>query len=252
MATSFPETAPNIAEHTVGHLLNGRVIYAQPREGFRSGIEPVLLAAAIPAKPGQRVVEGGCGAGAALLCLAARVPGAIGIGVEQDRQLVALARQNAVANGWPALSFIAADIGSLPPLGAYDHACANPPYHPERGTPSPHPARQAAKRGAGSLLYDWAKALAHGLHPRGTLTFVLAAGMLPDALGAFAHAGCRPSSVLPLWPREGQPAKLVLLRGVKGARSPFRVLPGLVLHTQTGEFTPTADAILRDGRPLEL
>ncbi|HJS85951.1 MAG TPA: SAM-dependent methyltransferase, partial [Acetobacteraceae bacterium] len=58
---------------TGGTLLGGRVRYAQPAEGFRSGIEPVLLAAAVPARPGECVLEGGSGAGAGLLCLAARI-----------------------------------------------------------------------------------------------------------------------------------------------------------------------------------
>ena len=107
----------------------GRVRYAQPRQGFRSGIEPVLLAAAIPARPGERVLEGGSGAGAALLCLAARVPGVRGLGIEQDPALVPLARRNAAGEWSPGLEFIAADIASLPALGVFDHACANPPYH---------------------------------------------------------------------------------------------------------------------------
>ena len=142
-------------DQTDGHLLDGRVRYAQPRRGFRSGIEPVLLAAAIPARPGSRVLEGGSGAGAALLCLAARVPGVHGLGIEQDPALVALARQNAAANGWPDLRFMAADIASLPALDAFDHACANPPYHSDAGTPSPDasaPGRQARSgRAAGGL-----------------------------------------------------------------------------------------------------
>ena len=84
---------------TGGYLLGGRVRYAQPRQGFRSGIEPVLLAAAVPARAGERVLEGGTGAGAALLCLAARVPGVHGVGIERDGTLVSLARRNASANG---------------------------------------------------------------------------------------------------------------------------------------------------------
>ena len=60
-----------------GCLLDGRVRYAQPAsgsDGYRTGIEPVLLAASIPAQAGQRVLEAGVGAGAGLICLAARVP----------------------------------------------------------------------------------------------------------------------------------------------------------------------------------
>ena len=74
---------------TAGSLLGGRVPYCQPAQGHRSGIEPVLLAASIPARAGARVLEGGSGAGAGLLCLAARVPDISGLGLEVDnRQLV--------------------------------------------------------------------------------------------------------------------------------------------------------------------
>src|SRR5690242_14131068 len=107
------------------HLLGGRVRHAQPRRGFRSGIEPVLLAAAIPAKPGQRVLEGGCGAGAALLCLAARVATVRGVGIEQDPALVALARRNAADNERSGLTFIAGDVAADSDAGRFDHAFAN-------------------------------------------------------------------------------------------------------------------------------
>jgi tRNA1Val (adenine37-N6)-methyltransferase len=240
------------ASVTHGHLLGGRVPYAQPQGGFRSGIEPVLLAATIPARQGSHVLEGGCGAGATLLCLAARVAGVQGLGIDRDRALVALARENAAANDRPDLRFIAADIASPPQLDPFDHACANPPYHNEAGTPSPDASRQAAKRAAVGLLGIWAAALARPLRARGTMTFVLPAALLPEAAAAFTDAGCAPTAMLPLWPRTGQPAKLLLLRGVKGSRTPFRVLPGLVLHESDGAFTAEADAILRGGNALDL
>src|SRR5208282_2971379 len=110
---------------TEGHLLGGRVRYAQPRRGFRSGIEPVLLAAAVPARTGERVLEAGSGAGAALLCLAARVAGISGVGVERDPALTALAAHNAAANGWAELGFLAGDIAAVPDLGRFDHGFAN-------------------------------------------------------------------------------------------------------------------------------
>ncbi len=239
-------------DKTHGHLLGGRVQYAQPRSGFRSGIEPVLLAAAIPARPGSRVLEGGSGAGAALLCLAARVSGVQGLGVEQDPALVALARENATANGWSGLNFIAADIASLAASETFDHACANPPYHSAAGTASPDASRRAAKRAATGLLTTWATALARPLRARGTLTFILPAALLPEAVAAFLAAGCPPIAMLPLWAKPGRPAKLLLLRGIKGSREPFSVLPGLLLHAPDGSFTAEAGAILRGGAALEI
>jgi tRNA1(Val) A37 N6-methylase TrmN6 len=240
-----------MSETTDGHLLNGRVSYAQPRHGFRSGIEPVLLAATVPARPGERVLEGGAGAGATLLCLAARVPGVQCIGIERDAALVALANESAAANNRPELRFIAADVAALPDIGTFHHACANPPYH-LAGTGSPEASREASKRGSIELLGQWADALARRLRPRGTLTFILPAALLPPAAEALATADCRPVAMLPLWPKAGHAAKLMLLRGVKGAKAPFRVLPGLVLHEAAGIYTPEANAVLRRGQALAL
>jgi tRNA1Val (adenine37-N6)-methyltransferase len=249
------EFAANTADSaglTSGHLLGGRVKYAQPRQGFRSGIEPVLLAASVPARAGECVLEGGSGTGATLLCLAARVPGVHATGVERDPGLVSLARRNAAANVWPCLSFIEADMAALPDTGMFDHGCANPPYHPAAGTPSANAAREAAKRSRPGVFQLWAAVLASRLGPRGTLTFILPAAMLPDCAHAFGSAGCPATAMLPLWPRAGCQAKLVLLRGVKGGKTPFRVLPGLVLHDTEGGFTQEAEAILRHGQALAL
>jgi tRNA1(Val) A37 N6-methylase TrmN6 len=165
---------------------------------------------------------------------------------------VSIARLNAAANQWPGLRFIEADMAAVPGTDGFDHACANPPYHHPAGTRSPDPAREAAKRGPTGALKVWATSLATRLRPRGTLTFILPATLLPGCIEAFALAGCRATAMLPLWTRAGQGAKLVLVRGVKGGRAPFRVLPGLVLHDAAGRFTADAEAILRDGRPLAL
>ncbi len=237
---------------TEGHLLGGRVRYAQPREGFRSGIEPVLLAAAVPARTGERVLEAGSGAGAALLCLAARVAGISGVGVERDPALVAVAAGNVAANGWAELAFLAADITEVADLGRFDHAFANPPYHSAGGTESPDASREAARRAAPELFGAWAAAMGRWLRPRGTLTWIVAATVLPACIAALGEAGCAASAVLPLWPRAGRSAKLVLLRGVKGGRGGLRVLPGVVLHGAAGGYTPEAEAVLRHGCGLAM
>jgi tRNA1Val (adenine37-N6)-methyltransferase len=239
-------------ETTDGHLLAGRVKYAQPAQGFRSGIEPVLLAAAITARKGDRVLEGGSGAGAGLLCLAARVPGVTGLGIERDPSLAALAQRNAVANGWAGLTFLAAAVEAIPDSGPFDHAFANPPYHVELGTPSPLGDRARAKQAEADLFAIWARSLASRLRPRGTLTLIASAAGLPACIEALALAGCGSGALLPLWPRPGRAAKLALLQGVKAGRGPFRILPGLVLHRDGSGYTPQAEAVLRDASALPI
>jgi tRNA1Val (adenine37-N6)-methyltransferase len=236
---------------TQGHLLDGRLRYAQPSAGFRSGIEPVLLAASIPAGPGNRVIEAGTGAGAALLCLAARVPGLRGIGIERNAELAELAQTNAMANGMADLVFRAADIAVVDAgIAEFHHAFANPPYHAAPGSVSPITARATAKQAEAGLFEVWAICLGRTLRHRGTLTFIVPVIAIPACLAAMAAASCKPEALLPLWPHHGRAAKLVLMRGIKNGRGALRLLPGLILHEANGEFTPQAETILRNGAAL--
>jgi tRNA1(Val) A37 N6-methylase TrmN6 len=237
---------------TEGTLLGGRVRYSQPAHGFRSGIEPVLLAAAVPARPDERVLEAGTGAGAALLCLAARVPGLGATGVELDPAVARLAAANAAANGFDTIRVIEGPIESVKLDGPFDHAIANPPYHPPDGSASPVTGRDLAKRGSATLLETWVRRLAAPLRDRGTLTLVLPAALVPAALRTLEDARCPCSALFPLWSKACRPAKLVLLRGIRLGRTPMRLLPGLVLHEPGGSFTEAARALLEDAAPLRL
>jgi len=228
------------------------VRYRQPAHGFRSGIEPVLLAAAVPARPGDRVLEAGTGAGPALLCLSARVPGCAVTGVEIDRGLAVIAAENAEANGFCNARITPVDIVNAAFPEAFDHAMANPPYHSPASSASDDSARRLAKRGSESLIAAWIGQMAAGLRRRGTLTLIVAAGMAPACIAAMAAARCGCTVLFPLWPKADCPAKLVLLRGVKDGRTPFAVQTGLVLHGSDGRYTAGASAILRDGAALAL
>ena len=233
-----------------GTLLGGRVSHRQRLDGHRTGIEAVLVAAAVPARPGERALEAGTGSGAGLLCLAARVPGLRGTGVERDPGLAMLARENVLRNGFISVEIIATDIATFRGDEPYDHAFANPPWHQFAGTPSRDVAREAAKRGAPGLLSVWANALAGCVRHRGTVTLVVAAAVLPECVIALTRSGCGSLAILPLWPRAEVAAKLLILQARRSGRGPARLLPGLVLHEADGGYTEAAKAILRDGAML--
>lgn len=235
-----------------GRLLGGRLTYHQPASGFRSGIEPVLLAAAVPARAGERVLEAGTGAGAALLCLHARVPGIRCTGVEVDAAAARLAAANAAANGFDGMQVLTGRFEAVALPQGFDHAIANPPYHPAAGTPSPLAARDAAKRGSADLLHAWAGRLAGHLRERGSLTLIVSTGSVPTCLAAMAAARCACTVIFPLWPAAGAPAKLVIVRGAKNSRASMRLAAGLALHRPDGGFTEAAEAVLRGGSALPL
>jgi tRNA1Val (adenine37-N6)-methyltransferase len=230
---------------TTDGFLGGRLTVRQPKSGFRSGMDAVMLAAAVPARAGDLVLEFGSGAGVAALCLEARVPGACLSGIEIDPALAELAGANAAANGMRA-DFSAGRAEEAGPPQGYNHVFANPPFYLEgREDGSPVAARRSASLGTGALLASWAKAAQRVLKPKGTFTMILPADRLGDALQALG-GGWGAIAIAPLWPKAGEPAKRILLRAVKGSRAALRLTPGLVLHGEDGP-SAAADAILRHG-----
>jgi tRNA1(Val) A37 N6-methylase TrmN6 len=236
-------------------FLCGRLHLWQPRKGYRAATDPVLLAAACPAEPGQSVLDLGCGAGAAVLCLATRVPGLTLYGLELQEAYATLARRNAAENGI-ALHVETGDLATMPAvlkLG-FDHVIANPPYYPRSGSPSPIAARDTALR-AETPLADWVAAASRRLKPGGWLTLIAGADSLPDLLASLG-ASLGSAAVLPLAPRQGQPALRILLRARKTGRAAFRLLAPLVIHTGDAHdgdresYTPQAQAVLRDAADL--
>lgn len=235
-----------------GTLLGGRVSHRQLRDGHRTGIEPVLLAAAVPARPGERVLEAGTGSGAGIRRLAARSPGVHGTGIERDPKLAELARDNAARNGFDAVDILCTEITAFRALQPYDHAFANPPWHHAAGTPSPDGSREAAKRGAPGLIASWATALAGCVRHHGTVTFIVVVGVLPDCIAGLTKSGCGSVAILPLWPRAGVAAKLVIIQARRGGRAAARLSPGLVLHEQDGGYTEAAQAVFRSGGTINV
>lgn len=232
-------------------LLGGRVRLRQPAQGFRAGLDAVLLAAFVPARPGDRVLEAGCGSGAAFLCLAARVPGLTVTAVERESSMAALARENAAANGVAATveEGDVADAALARRLGPVDHAFANPPYWPG-GTPPPGAIRRAATHEGASGLDAWARFLAAALKDGGTASLVLPAARFDAGIAALRNSGCGATTLLPLAPRAGKAAKRVLIRARRGGRGPATLLPPFVLHEADGRFTAAAESVLRDAAPI--
>ncbi|MEQ8747167.1 methyltransferase [Pyruvatibacter sp.] len=256
------QTAPT-NETTDDDFLSGQIKCLQPRHGFRAGLDTVMLSAACPARPGERVIEPGCGPGVAALCLASRT-GAHVLGVEIEHSALALAAKNADRNNLAdVMTLVEADVtakGSvLEAVGlvpeSCDHAIANPPFLTEsNASVPPGDARARALAGPQNLLDAWVKFATRMVKPGGTLTFINRADRLAEMLATLdGRAGG--TQIFPLWPAppdSGKPASRIIVQATKGSRAPLKLLPGMVLHGMDGRFTSQAWAILRDGAPLPM
>ena len=237
-------------------VLGGRVRLRQPRQGYRVAIDPILLAAAVPAAPGQRILELGCGVGAAALCLARRVPDAPILGLDIQSSLVALADENAAVNGLADRArFVTCDVAAPPPAVTgekFDHVMANPPHRrSDCGTHSLFPGKAIADVEGAVKLDGWLAAMIGFLRPKGRLTLIHRAERLDEVLHVL-HPSVGDIVVYPLWPKAGEPAKRMLISGRLDVRRPSRLAAGLTLHAADGRYTAAAEAILRDGAALVL
>jgi tRNA1(Val) A37 N6-methylase TrmN6 len=249
------------AEVTADAVLGGKLLLQQPRRGHRVGHDAILLAAACPARTGERVVDLGAGVGAAGLAMALRVEGSKVTLVDVDPGLAALAAANARSNGLaarvnavvldvaaPARAFAAAGLG--PESAA--RVLMNPPFNdPRRQRPSPDRQRRLAHAGSGGTLAAWIRTAAMLLRARGTLSMIWRADGLAEVLQALA-ATFGAVTVLPVHPRLGDPAIRILVRATKASRAPLVLLPGLVLADRAGRPSAQAEAVLRMGAVLPL
>jgi tRNA1(Val) A37 N6-methylase TrmN6 len=230
-------------------FLGGKLILRQLRHGYRAGMDAALLAAACDAAPGARVIEAGCGPGAALLSAALRRPGAAFVGVERDAEALALCRDNIAANGLgDRVEATLGDVSqkpSAPGLNPFDAALANPPFFDDPGAlRGPAPERAGAYLADGGLQV-WTRFLLKAVREGGSITLIHRADRLADILAQLG-TGAGSFRIRPVQPFADAPAKRVLVRAVKTGNAPLVLLPALVLHDREGgKHTAEADAILR-------
>ncbi len=244
---------------TVDAFLGGRFHAVQRGQGeHRSGLEAILLSAAVGSDFAGTAVDLGAGSGVAGMAIAVRAPASRVVLVERDEDSVGAARlslalpENAVFAS--RVSILEADI--MAPEGERvaaglersfaDLVVTNPPFRrPESGTQSPVPGRKDAHVLGDGALETWVRTGTSILKSTGRMTVIFRADGLTELLtaltGRFGNI-----TVLPIHPRTGSAAKRVLVTAEKGSRAFERILPGLVLHADAGHaYRDDVDQILR-------
>src|ERR1700682_5984896 len=255
MRSPRPEVPPHTAATTDDAVLGGRLKLLQPAEGHRAGHDAILLAAAAPMS--KHAIDLGAGIGTAGLALLAREAAERVTLVEIDAALAELARENARRNGYSERTeVIVADIRKpargKSPAALADLVIMNPPFNdPGRRNVSPDAGRRRAHAAADSELDHWCAAADRALAVAGRLVLIHRPDAIETILASLAgRFGA--AEIIPIFPRPGAAAIRVIVRAVKGRRTPPSLRPGLVLNDTDGRPTAVAEAILRDAAALDI
>lgn len=260
MAANCPEPdedAPRPDRLFADRLFNGRLILHQPAAGHRVGTDAVLLAAAAPPLTGGLIVDVGAGAGAVGLALAQINPGAQAALLEKNARAAACARRNAAANDLAArVRIVEADLFDAARrmaaglAEAADLVVTNPPFlNAGESRVSPDSDRAMAHVLDEGGIKKWLRASLALLRPGGVFAAIHRADALEALLAAVAGR-LGGVEIFPVFPRRGEKATRVILRGRKGGKAPLALLPGLILHAEDGKFTPRAEELHRRGGRL--
>lgn len=248
---------------TTDGFFGGRLMLQQPAEGYRAGLDALLLAAAACDLAYGSLLDVGCGVGAVMLACASRRPAARHVGLEREAGAVALCHRNIAFNHLSA-SAQAVEGDHLARGGpdGFDLVVSNPPFFDNASAiRDPAPAKRAAWI-ADAPLEAWVRAMLRRAAPKGAVALIHRADRLADILEALkGRAG--DVAITPVHPRAGAPAGRVLVTARKGTRAPIRLEPGIVVHPAEGaggRFTPVIEAILagnsladaRSGAPAQL
>jgi tRNA1(Val) A37 N6-methylase TrmN6 len=227
-------------EFTEDAFLGGQLRLRQPKSVHRAGHDAMLLAAATPARSGDRVVDLGAGIGAAGLAIAKRVAGIELLLVEIDAALASVARGNAVANAIAA-DVIVLDVTSAAETFAtaglspdsVDVVLMNPPFNdPARHRASPDRSREVAHVSTAATLGKWIHAARRILKSGGALTLIWRADGLVEVLTALAR-GFGSLAIQPVHGGPKMPAIRVLIRATKGGKAPLQIHPALMLNDES-------------------
>ena len=239
--------------HTNDYLLDKKIKIFQPLDGYRASSDAVLLSA-MPENnlKNARILDVGSGTGAISLCLAYRLQkNNVQIsGFELQEELVSLSNKSAEANGFDFVHFYRADIRNKIEIPEYkpcsfDVVISNPPYS-EHDMPSPNMAKAVAHNHQNFDLNHWLAFCLKSLKPFGKLYLVNRAESLAD-ICTFLQGKAGNITVLPIYSKQEQIAKRVIVAAQKDSKAPCRILPPLVMHDSAGKYTAEGDKILRKG-----
>lgn len=224
----------------------------QKKNGFRYGMDAVLLSDFMQARPGDHIADFGTGTGILPLLLRGRGKGARYDAFEIQPEMADMAARTMLLNGLEnvihvhALPVSRAD--SVVAHGTLDGIICNPPYgQPGSTLKNPSGALRMARHQDGDGLAAWFRMAHLLLKGKGRMAIVYPAPRMLDAMCAMRAAHLEPKRFRLVYPRADKSANLALIECVKDARPMLHPEPPLIIYNRDGTETEELKKIYHAG-----
>lgn len=247
----------NKAEMNQDKFHNGAFEVIQPRgRGNRSGMDALLIAAALPKNSKGILADLGAGAGVAGFAALNLNKDLQLRSIEKNPEMAEFARQSALLpenytfnDRVEIIEFDVTKSGvdrtkaGLSP-DSVDYLIMNPPYNTKHQRP-PKDAMRAEALVLGEGGIDaWFRMAAAIVKPGGTLVMIYRTENINEVI-ACCQGRFGGLEIMPIHSRKNEAAKRIIVRGTRASRAPLSILPGFVVHEENGNFTSSADAIFK-------
>lgn len=230
---------------------NGLAILQKP-DGFRFGMDAVLLAHFTRLRPRDTVADLGTGTGILPLLMSQQEPSARFHAFEWQADMADMSARSVQMNGLEGRIVVhARDLRDAPQVLGFesvDGVVCNPPYGKQGGAiPSETQPRLLACHETGCALAEVLVAAAAILRNQGRLWMVLPAPRLLELTDGLRACRLEPKRLRMVCAKASKPPYLLLLEAVKNARPMLAWLPPLIVYHEDGRETDELMAIYGKG-----
>ena len=214
----------------------------QPRDGFRFGMDAVLLSDYARVKKGCLAADLCSGTGIIPVLLYAKYEPAKIIGLEYQESCVEIARRSIALNDLSDhISMLQGDVCRIADYfqpASCDYVTCNPPYMPAaHGLTNPDQDKAIARHEILCTLTDVVKAAAWMLKPGGHFVMVHRPFRLAEIICRLKEYRLEPKRMRLVYPYVDKEPNMVLIDAVKGGKERVTLDPPLIVYEKNGVYT---------------
>ena len=228
-------------------ILDGKLKFFQPKNGYRIPIDPIILASMIKISKNQTVLDVGCGVGTISLILKFKNSSAKISAIDIDPTTCEICRLNSEKNSLTINVYnlnLSNIDGSILKNVRFDHVVTNPPYFDLRSSRISDLTRFA--KFETMPLQEWIEACLRKLNDRGTFSIIHDATRIDDIIFTLKNSKIKIGNfeIFPIYSKKNSEAKRIIVKCRKNGRSALKISSPLFIHNNDGTYSSEMADIL--------